>query len=102
MVLEAKRFSGLEALREGIVDGLGGFEDVVKFVEEMKLVGRGKTGVYGRLKAEMWRETVGYLEGHEGAKVRDGEMKRKEEGLRREQVKRVEEWEKSGKMVAKL
>lgn len=103
VVLEAKRFNGLEALKEGIVDGLaGGFEDVVKFVEEFKLSGRGKTGVYGRLKGEMWRETVEHLGGHEEAwrKAKEGgveDKRRKEEGLRR-----VEDWERSGRVKAKL
>lgn len=103
MVLEAKRFKGLEALRDGVVDGLaGGLEDVRKFVEEYGLSGRGKTGVYGRLKGEMWRETVGDLDSQEDAMERlhqreEADARRKDEGLRR-----VEAWEKSGRAVAKL
>lgn len=104
MVLEAKRFNGLEALREGIVDGLaGGLGDVVKFVEEFGLSAKGKSGVYGRLKAEMWKVTVADLDCGEGAMRRDeeerkrGHKRRKEEG-----VKRVEDWEKSGRVMAKL
>jgi enoyl-CoA hydratase/carnithine racemase len=60
IVLEAKRFGGKEALEGGIVDALGGLEDALKFVGEKKLAGKAKTGVYGALKAEMYRETVGY------------------------------------------
>ena len=90
---------GLEALKEGVVDGLGGVEEALAVVREARLGERGGSGVYGRLKGEMWRETVGLLEGgaeregemggkerEERAKVADG--KRKEEGIRR-----VEEWE---------
>lgn len=62
MVLEAKRFNALEALREGLVDGLGGLEETVALIKELKLEGKAHTGVYGALKTEMWRETVGYLE----------------------------------------
>ncbi|MCJ1278157.1 hypothetical protein MMC21_005972 [Puttea exsequens] len=99
MVLESRRMGGLEALKEGVVDGLGGVEEALAVVREARLGERGGSGVYGRLKGEMWRETVGLLEGgaeregemggkerEERAKVADG--KRKEEGIRR-----VEEWE---------
>jgi Delta3-Delta2-enoyl-CoA isomerase len=92
MVLEAKRYNALEALKEGIVDGLGGLDEVLMFVDEMKLRAKGKSGVYGRLKAEMWRETVGFLSsGGTGDDVARAlkEWKLQEEGQRW----RVEEWE---------
>ncbi len=58
---------------------------------------RGKSGVYGRLKAEMWRETVALLDGKTGREG-EGEKRRVEEGLRR-----VEEWEKHNRiLMAKL
>ena len=63
MVLEAKRFSAAEALESNIVDALGGLEEALKFIGERKLAEKGKTGVYGVLKKEMYRETLGYLEG---------------------------------------
>ncbi|KAK5118817.1 hypothetical protein LTR62_000026 [Meristemomyces frigidus] len=67
LVLEAARFKALDALKEGIVDWLGGLDEALAHVQELKLVqkvGKGVTGkaVYGDLKREMWRETVGYLE----------------------------------------
>lgn len=96
-MLEAKRFTALEALKEGIVDGLGAVEEAVAFVEEMGLVGKGRSGVYGRLKGEMWGETVALLEG--GMGVGGGEEERR--GL--EMRKRVEEWERSNRVrMAKL
>ncbi|KAL9600704.1 MAG: hypothetical protein Q9219_003034 [cf. Caloplaca sp. 3 TL-2023] len=103
MVLEAKRFNALEALKEGIIDGLGMVPEVLKFVEEMKLVDKAKSGVYGRLKKEMWRETVGYLDNHleEEKKIEEGMQVQKH--MEEEQEKRVIEWEHSkGHNGAKL
>ncbi|KAF7891157.1 uncharacterized protein EAF02_001482 [Botrytis sinoallii] len=102
LVLEAKRFNGEAALQGGLVDVLGGWEEVLKLVDDCKLLEKGKTGVYGVLKAEMWRETLGYLEGHAQNEERDGvnmdrEVKRKEEA-----AGRVAEWEKQAKKTSKL
>jgi enoyl-CoA hydratase/carnithine racemase len=97
MVLEARRFSAKDALEGGIVDMLGGLDEALKFVEERKLTVKGKTGVLGDLKREMFRETMAYLENDEGEKlaeeIRVKDDERKEVGRRR-----VQEWEKkSGK-----
>ena len=92
IVLEAKRFKALEALKEGIVDGLGGLDEVLMFADEMKLRSKGKSGVYGRLKAEMWRETVGFLNsGGTREEIAQGlkDLKMQEELEKR----RVEHWE---------
>ena len=93
MVLESKRFNALEALKEGIVDGLGSMEEVLSLIDEAKLGKRGLSGVYGRLKEEMWGETVGLLDlkdgGEEALRRRDVERK----ALAQEQKKRVEQWE---------
>ncbi|KAL8719012.1 MAG: hypothetical protein Q9181_008122, partial [Wetmoreana brouardii] len=95
LVLEAKRFSALEALEGGMVDGLGDLDDVVKFVREIKLVQMGRSGVYGRLKGEMWRETVGFLDA--GAGEEEVGKREKEEQKKREEneERRVVEWERS-------
>ncbi|KAI4215387.1 MAG: hypothetical protein LQ351_002287 [Letrouitia transgressa] len=101
LVLEAKRFKALEALKEGIVDGLGGVDEMIDLVKEWGLVGKGKAGVYGRLKETMWRETVGSLKGEdlENDEREEGER----EARRRDERRRVEEWEaRSGKIGAKL
>ena len=94
MVLESKRFNALEALKEGIIDGLGGWEECRGFVEEMKLVSRGQSGVYGRLKEEMWRESVALLDmgerGEEEESVRRAAV-REEIGVRA--LRGVQEWE---------
>lgn len=93
MILESKRFNALEALKEGIVDGLGSMGEVLSFIDEAKLGKRALSGVYGRLKEEMWGETVGLLDlkdgGAETLKRRDAERKTSAQ----EQKKRVEQWE---------
>lgn len=92
MVLEAHRWGGAEALKNGIVDALGGLEEVVKLVEGRKLTEKGNSGVYGQLKREMWRETLGYLEESGETKLgsKDDDEHRKTVG-----AKRVAEWKKS-------
>lgn len=93
MILESKRYGALEGLKEGLVDGLGAMEEVVVFVREMGLLDRGKTGVYGRLKMEMWGETVGLLDNVEEGERR-GEREMEDYSRRQEEEKRrVEDWE---------
>ncbi len=93
MILESKRYGALEGLKEGLLDGLGGMEEVVVFVREMGLLERGKTGVYWRLKQEMWRETVGYLDHFQEGESR-AEKEMEDHSRRQEEEKRrVEDWE---------
>ena len=96
MILESKRFNALEALKEGIVDGLGGWEEAKVFWEEMKLVKRGESGVYGVLKAEMWKETVQYLDGGEALAKREAEVRTQSDSRKNDEGRaRVEGWERS-------
>ncbi|KAI4117324.1 MAG: hypothetical protein LQ345_002413 [Seirophora villosa] len=95
MVLEARRFNALEALQEGIVDGLGMVPEVLKFVQEVKLVEKAKSGVYGKLKMEMWRETRGYLEDYTGSEKRIKEELEVEKRREGKQEESVVEWEHS-------
>lgn len=92
VVLEAHRFNGKEALESGIADALGGLEEVVRLVEEKKLREKGRTGIYGLMKAEMYRETLERFltpEGHAREDERiareQGELedKRREKGEKR-------------------
>lgn len=85
LVLEAHRFNGTAALQAGIVDALGGLDETLTFVASRKLTEKAKTGIYGLMKAEMYRESVHLLteEGH----VREEERVRKmvkEDGDRKE------------------
>ncbi|TPX08876.1 uncharacterized protein E0L32_009694 [Thyridium curvatum] len=63
VVLEAHRFPGPQALEAGLVDALGGLDDGVmaQLVGPRGLVAKGRTGVYGFLKMQMYREQLGYL-----------------------------------------
>jgi len=95
MVLEAKRFGAKEALESGIVDALGGVEELMKFIAEKKLSDKAKTGVYGLLKAEMFRETLGYLEGHETEEKRYKDDLQKDDKRKEEGERRVTEWKRN-------
>lgn len=55
----------MDALKDNIIDGLGGLDEVLKFIEELKLTSKPDKGVVGELKREMWRETVDFLENDE-------------------------------------
>ena len=87
LVLEAERFNGKAALEAGIVDVLGGVEEAVAFAAQRKLTEKARTGIYGLMKAEMYRESVALLteEGHAREEERFGAMleadeRRREEG----------------------
>ena len=104
MVLESKRFNALEAIKEGIVDGLGGWEECKEFMEEINLVKRGESGVYGVLKAEMWRETLLLLEEGEEKENERQTIRAVEDRKRHERTKdRIEQWENNSQgKLAKL
>ncbi|KAK4187611.1 ClpP/crotonase-like domain-containing protein [Podospora australis] len=91
LVLEAHRFGGQEAQASGIVDRLGGLEEVLKLVSDKKLTTKAKTGIYGLLKAEMYRESVGFLSaaGHEQAEKDDRALMESEDLRRDEAEKRL-------------
>src|SRR6186713_2563051 len=65
IVLEAKRLPGPVTLEEKAVDAVEGLTEALELVARLKLVEKGRTGVYGLLRREMYRETMGYLESHE-------------------------------------
>lgn len=103
MVLESKRYGALEGLKEGFLDGLGGVPEVINFVQEMRLVERAKSGVYGRLKAEMWGETVRLLDDYEAGEKRAEQDNVANAKRQIEEKKRVEEWERGiGPATSKL
>lgn len=88
----------LDALKEGIIDWLGGLEETLAHIEEFALVQKAQPGgtglaVYGLLKAEMWRETVRYLEDTTEESLRETEraLRARREGEKRE--RKVGEWE---------
>jgi Delta3-Delta2-enoyl-CoA isomerase len=103
MVLESRRYPALEALKEGIIDGVGGPEETLAFIEEMKLVQKAQSRSYGLIKEELYREVVKDLdEGTDAAKVeaaKKSERNRSDFNARQ----RVEQWEKAtGRERSKL
>lgn len=98
LILEAHRFGGSEALSVSLVDGLGGIEEVHALIEERKLATKSKSGVYGIMKAEMYRETLGYLE-EKGNNEIGGldDIKINENKRKKESLEKVKEWERNTK-----
>jgi enoyl-CoA hydratase/carnithine racemase len=95
LLLEAKRFGAKEALEGGLVDALGTLEDAMRFVAEKKLTDKGKTGVYGLLKTEMYRETLGLIGGYQGKEKYNGDLIKSDEKRQEEGKSRVAEWERN-------
>ncbi|CAD0089070.1 unnamed protein product [Aureobasidium mustum] len=93
LVLEGKRFKALEALEAGIIDGVGGLDEVVAFVEELNLVSKTDKGIYGLLKREMWRETVAFLDAPDEEAEYKESVKRQDEELGEKAKQRVKDWE---------
>lgn len=58
MVLESKRYPALEALKEGILDGVGGLDETLAFIHEMNLPDKAQSASYGAIKEELYREVV--------------------------------------------
>jgi Delta3-Delta2-enoyl-CoA isomerase len=58
MILESKRYPALQALKEGIIDGVGGLDETLAFVKEMKLTQKAQGKSYGVIKEELYREIV--------------------------------------------
>ena len=103
MVLESKRYNALEGLKEGFLDGLGGMPEVITFIQEMGLLKRARSGVYGRLKTEMWGETVRFLDGFEFLGKNPAQEGMANDQRQNEEKKRVEEWERAiGSGTSKL
>jgi Delta3-Delta2-enoyl-CoA isomerase len=103
MVLESRRYPALEALEEGIIDGVGGPEETLAFIEEMKLVQKAQSKSYGLIKEELYREVVKDLE--ESPDVVELEAAKDLERSRRElnARQRVEQWENAtGRARSKL
>jgi len=97
LVLESKRFTAQEALEGGIVDGLGGMEEVLALIKDRKLTERGKSGIYGTMKAEMYRESLDFIEGFEREQKREAVLVEEEEKRKRLGNSRIREWEKNTK-----
>ncbi|OAL30046.1 hypothetical protein AYO20_08950 [Fonsecaea nubica] len=93
MVLESRRFPALEALKEGIIDGVGGVEETLAFISEMKLAQKAQGKSYGLIKEELYREVIKDLdEGADArAKLAARDLDRNRRGL--ESRRRVDEYQ---------
>jgi enoyl-CoA hydratase/carnithine racemase len=93
MALESKRYPALEGLKEGILDGVGGLDEALAFIEEMKLVQKAQGKSYGEIKEELYREIVKDLDA--GVEMAKTEAERDLERSRRhlDARKRVDKWE---------
>ncbi|KAK1238104.1 hypothetical protein MKX08_002683 [Trichoderma sp. CBMAI-0020] len=101
VALEGHRFTGQEAVDEGIADALapGGLEDALKFVADRQLLEKPKKGVYGTIKREIYKDLVREL-GGAGLEVEEARFKEdtRKEAERREFGKVwVEQWRKENK-----
>jgi Delta3-Delta2-enoyl-CoA isomerase len=102
MILESRRISALEALKEGIIDGVGGPEETLAFIAEYKLTQKAKSPSYGKIKEELYREVIKDLdEGESLPKVhaaRDLDRSRRDMEAKR----RVDEYQAAMGVRAKL
>lgn len=97
LVLEAHRFNAQDALAGGVVDVLGGLDEALALVKTRKLVEKGKSGIYGLMKGEMYRVTMALLDGYEKDEVREQETKKDEIVRKKEGERAVREWERNTK-----
>lgn len=93
IVLESKRIGALEGVKEGLLDSVGGVEEAITLIQEMRLLDRAKSGVYGRLKHEMWGETVSLLEDYKDSEQKETRDRERQNTRREEEISRVEQWE---------
>jgi Delta3-Delta2-enoyl-CoA isomerase len=94
MVLESRRYPALEALKEGIIDGVGGPEETLTFIDEMKLQQKAQSRSYGRIKEELYREVVDDLEESDDTTKLEAEKDLERSRRELEARKRVAQWEK--------
>lgn len=93
----------LDALKSNLVDHLGGLQETLAYIDEMKLVQKAQPGmsggpsVYGDLKREMYRETVDYLEQWTEEAQRDWVVRERVRKDSEAAEKRVAGWESKGK-----
>ncbi|KAH8204213.1 hypothetical protein TruAng_001633 [Truncatella angustata] len=90
-VLEARRWDAKSALEAGILDRTDGLQGVLELVKERGLTSKGKTGIYGLLKAEMYREQVGLLEASGKDVVKFTDSMGKEKARKAELEKRAQQ-----------
>lgn len=97
VVLEAHRFGGKASLQAGIVDAVGGLDEVVGLIRDRKLLNKAATGIYGVMKEEMYSRVLNGLDDHAGNLAWREKVEEKKELLQKKAVRDVEEFEKGSK-----
>jgi Delta3-Delta2-enoyl-CoA isomerase len=82
MTLESKRYPALEALKDGMIDGVGGLQETIAFIDEYKLTQKAKSASYGKIKEELYREVIKDLD--DGGKLQELHAARDLDRSRRE------------------
>lgn len=100
VVLEARRFGGKDSLPAGIVDGLGGLDEVLALVQDRKLLTKAVTGIYGTMKEEMYARVLNGLDDHSGNLAWREKVEQTNGDVQTRGLKDVEEFE--SKQKAKL
>lgn len=95
LVLEGKRISATEALDQGVIDGHGDLAATLQFVDDRKLVTLGDAGVYGKLKREMWRESLQLLKDHEKSVAWTDALDVAQDKADEDARERISKWEKA-------
>ncbi|RMD43466.1 hypothetical protein DV735_g1652, partial [Chaetothyriales sp. CBS 134920] len=92
MVLEARRFPAQDALKNGLIDGVGGLAETLAFATEAKLVQKAQSPSYGLLKEELYKDVVADLT--ELAAQRAAHEAREDARQKSEEAahQRVDEW----------
>jgi Delta3-Delta2-enoyl-CoA isomerase len=93
MVLESRRYPASEAMKEGIIDAVGGVEETLGLIEQRKLVQKGQSMSYGWIKEELYREVVADLD--EGPDLVHLEAAKNSRASKRaaDASERIESWE---------
>ncbi|KAE8144886.1 ClpP/crotonase-like domain-containing protein [Aspergillus avenaceus] len=94
LILEAKRFSGPESVKAGLVDGLGGVEEALVLIRERGLQTKAATGIYGAMKEEMYRHSLGILDSHAANLAWREEVEAKKDRAHMDSLRAIEAFEK--------
>lgn len=97
VVLESQRFGGKASLQAGIVDGLGGLDEVIGLIRSRKLLNKAETGIYGTMKEEIYARVLNGLDDHVGNLEWREKVEQKKEQLQSKSLRNVEEFEKESK-----
>ncbi|KAJ5996916.1 hypothetical protein N7499_006772 [Penicillium canescens] len=94
MVLGSHRFGGKDSLQAGIVDGVGGLDEVLGLIRDRKLLNKAETGIYGTMKEEMYAGALNSLDDYAGNLAWREKMEGKRDAAQKRSLQAVAGWEK--------